>query len=137
MTVYGPNDRDSGGLKWQCFVDEIPVARDGSDNSLVACLQERLIDGPHTLRVNVDITTNNQTFYFDRVQYAASPTANLENQTILVQQTDPIIQYDTRWTGEYPSIVRITNENGATARLSFIGNRHLRWCFPQFLNQDC
>jgi hypothetical protein len=65
-----------------------------SENNWVLC-QGDLQDGPHFLTVKANVS-NQQTFWFDQIQYAplASANVSLLNQPLLrIDPTDSAIQY--------------------------------------------
>ena len=107
-------------LQWSCFVDGVsinstPPKRDQyPGNNWEFCSSDSLTDGPHIITVNAT-PTNNQTFWFDRIEYAPSSSAPLENKSILLNCSDPAIQYGSGWIDYATSI------NNSTFVLNFYG----------------
>ncbi|KAF9523193.1 hypothetical protein CPB83DRAFT_799670 [Crepidotus variabilis] len=121
IEVLGANT-PSSDLKWECFVDRISIG--GTDkfplsNRLALCGQPLLVDGPHTLTVNVT-AVNQQTFWFDRVQYTPSPNSSPENQTFFVDNSDPELQFMSGWTPQR-DVANMTSEQGSIFEFDFVG----------------
>ena len=51
-----------------------------------------LEDGPHVLTVNANVP-NQQTFWFDQIQYAPSANVSLNQSFLRIDSSDPAIQY--------------------------------------------
>ncbi|KAH9484547.1 hypothetical protein JR316_0004029 [Psilocybe cubensis] len=104
VTVYGLSNvhNDSGVLDptWECFVDNKSIGNTssflGTENHWVFCDQDALLDGPHILTVNVTVK-NQQTFWFDNIQYVPSSSVSLENAAIKLDHRDPELQYGSGW----------------------------------------
>ena len=92
-------------LQLSCFVDGVSIdptfpnrnhMTQYPGNNWKFCASDSLTDGPHIITVNAT-PTNNQTFWFDRIEYAPSSSISLENKTILLFWNDTAIQYGSGW----------------------------------------
>jgi signal transduction histidine kinase len=54
----------------------------------------QLQDGPHLLTVNANVG-NEQTFWFDQIQYAPSANVSLNQSLLRIDPSDPAIQYSS------------------------------------------
>jgi hypothetical protein len=82
-------------------------------------------DGPHLLTVNVTVS-NQQTFWFDQIQYYA-PFARVSlNQSLLrIDSRDSEIQYSNGWNDANSNIdgdYTFTFSNGAALTYEFYGS---------------
>lgn len=108
----------------ECFVDGVSIGRDDPfefpENNWRLCGGAQLQDGHHTLRIDVKVVSNKQTFWLDQLRYIPSPDLLLDNQVILFENTDPVIQLDSQWTslGETGNM---TTHKGSSAKVDFIG----------------
>ncbi|KAF8801637.1 hypothetical protein BYT27DRAFT_7341793 [Phlegmacium glaucopus] len=109
VEVIGTLDiRNNSGVldpTWQCFIDNIRINVDATftditfnnpQNQQVFCSNLSLSDGPHIITVNA--TVQNQTFWFDNIQYAPSASVPLDQEIILVEYRDPQLQYGPGWS---------------------------------------
>ncbi|KAF9524783.1 hypothetical protein CPB83DRAFT_909679 [Crepidotus variabilis] len=127
ITVVGANNlrNDSGVLdpKWECFVDHISIGATDpfpyAENNWGFCNQDQLVDGPHTLTVNVTVAKK-QTFWFDRIQYTPSPSASIENSIIYIENSDPELQYGPGW-GALGGTANLTQTKGSLFEFEFTG----------------
>ncbi|KAF8816837.1 hypothetical protein BYT27DRAFT_7076418 [Phlegmacium glaucopus] len=119
------NIRNDSGVvdpTWQCFIDDInidpiPPSPD-PENNWIFCEQDTLLDGPHTITVNVTVLKN-QTFWIDKIQYVPSPNVSLDQAVIVVDNSDPQLQYGPGWRVWY--YANITTMTGSTFTFNFIG----------------
>jgi hypothetical protein len=117
---------NSSGIQdpsWECFIDNVSIGWNLSsaprtENSWVFC-QSVLQDGPHVLSTNVKVL-HQQTFWFDRIHYVPSSNVPLDNATVMVDSTDPAVQYSSGWT-ELNGIVNLTQTAGSTVTYEFFG----------------
>ena len=111
---------------WECFIDNISIGRDISagtrnENSWVFCSSDpSLQDGPHILSMNVTVLQQ-QTFWFDQIQYRPSFNVPLDNSTVRVDSSDHAVVYSSGWT-ELDGIVNLTQNAGSTVTYEFIGS---------------
>ncbi|KAF9524883.1 hypothetical protein CPB83DRAFT_897551 [Crepidotus variabilis] len=81
VKVYGSNvDHDTTGSlnpRWECFIDQRSIGASKpfafQENNWNFCEDLDVPDGLHTLTVNVTVSQN-QTFWFDRIEYIPSQT---------------------------------------------------------------
>ena len=109
---------------WECFVDNISIgwnlsAGARTENHWVFCQSGLLPDGPHVLSTNVTVLRQ-QTFWFDQIQYVPSSNVPLDNSTVMIDSTDPAVQYSSGWT-ELDGIVNLTKAAGSTVTFQFFG----------------
>jgi len=117
-TVNGVTDPD-----WSCSVDGVAITRNPPnlfpENNWIICSGDSLSDGTHTITVNA-IVKNQQTFWFDRIQYVPSPNADLSNATVLVDAYDPAVKISSGWT-DLDGIGYMTQQKNAQLTLNFTG----------------
>ncbi|KAF9523739.1 hypothetical protein CPB83DRAFT_949669 [Crepidotus variabilis] len=68
-----------------------------SFNNFVWCYQEKMLPQRHTLTVYAHVPRENQTFWFDWMDYTPVAGASLENKTISIAKEDPDIKYFLEW----------------------------------------
>lgn len=129
VTVVGTNQFSanvSTSVLWQCFVDteSIPVISISPPpaNRVPFCKQDGLPDEKHTIVVNATVS-NQQTFFFDYLEYVPSANATLDQASIAVNWTDPQLIFLGNWSHlpEGPSTI----QDGATASFHFTGTRRI------------
>lgn len=105
---------------WTCEVDGSAIRKvnyRGARYDLthnVLCEQGRLSRQPHTLTVNVTIDDpNTQMFWLDKIEYVPTPEANLANEVIKIDGSDPSIRYDNN-SGNWKPIGILFNGTGTT-----------------------
>lgn len=127
VTIVGTNQFStnvSTSVSWQCFVDNesIPVISIAPPpaNRVPFCKQDGLVDEKHTIVVNATVT-NQQTFFFDYLEYIPSANVPLNQASIAVNWTDPQLIFLGNWShlAEGPSTI----QDGATASFHFTGMR--------------
>ena len=109
---------------WECFIDNISIgwfpAPSESQNNWILCGSNQLRDGHHLLTVKANVS-NQQTFWFDQIQYAPSASVSLNDSLLRIDSSDPAIQYGNGW---YPSLLtfsspelsfNLTTANGNTS----------------------
>ncbi|KAF8912163.1 hypothetical protein CPB84DRAFT_1841850 [Gymnopilus junonius] len=69
-------------------------------------------------------SANQQTFWFDYIQYTPSASANLGNSDLSITDTDSQISYGSGWQTHSPG--QITSQTGSTVSFSFTGTS-LTW----------
>jgi hypothetical protein len=75
-----------------------------------------------TVRVN----SQGQTFWVDRLDYVASPTASVpENSVIYLSHVDNAVKLGEEWGMAGLGTANYTNTRGATAEVEFVGEPHL------------
>ncbi|KAF8801614.1 hypothetical protein BYT27DRAFT_7114517 [Phlegmacium glaucopus] len=130
VAVIGSNIiRNNSGVldpSWQCFIDNISIGATtpflNPENKWNFCSYGSLLDGPHIITVNV--TVQNQTFWFDNIQYVPSASVPLDQEIILVESQDPQLQYGQgQWQSLADSVpnMNMTLVSGATLNFSFVG----------------
>jgi len=113
---------------WECFIDNIsigasPILMSGLENNQVLCNNDSLVDGPHVLTVNAT-PINFQTFWFDDIQYVPSASVPLDQAAIIINNTDPRLQYaGPGWVPLSTSgpLSNVTAEPGSILTYNFIG----------------
>ena len=89
-------------LQWSCSVDGVNINSTLPSrflypgNNWEFCSSNTLTGGPHMMTVNAT-ATNNQTFWFDRIEYAPSSSVSLQNKSIMITWNDPAISYGSGW----------------------------------------
>ncbi len=111
--------QNTSTMDWTCFVDGISLgktfpSKDFYENHRMLCLLNTIVDGPHTVTVNATVGEN-QTFWFDKIQYIPSASVSLENKTIQLDSSDPAILYGSGWSASE------TQTNGAQVGCNFFG----------------
>ena len=95
-----PDIDDIFELSWTCLIDNIaiPINRSALDGFpwTSYCSQAGMTNESHDLHVHVYAKEKSQ-FWLDYIRYVPLPGTVPENQTILVDSTDPAIQYGTSW----------------------------------------
>ncbi|KAF8801623.1 hypothetical protein BYT27DRAFT_7245077 [Phlegmacium glaucopus] len=131
VRVIGTNIiRNNSGVldpTWQCFIDNISIdvatlRFENPENQRVFCNHDSLLDGPHIITVNA--TVQNQTFWFDNIQYVPSASVPLDQEIILVDNLDPQLQYGQGQWEPLSDVVpnlNMTLVSGSTFNFSFIG----------------
>ncbi|RXW16750.1 hypothetical protein EST38_g9104 [Candolleomyces aberdarensis] len=85
----------------------------------IACRTGKIPEGSHTLEV-IFVGGEAGSVWFDRIEYLASPTADLTNEWSLVPSFDKWFQYPSGWKEEY-SFVNRTQLRGALLTYDFTG----------------
>ncbi|KDR71369.1 hypothetical protein GALMADRAFT_102720 [Galerina marginata CBS 339.88] len=134
VTLYGtidaPTTSSSGetDLTWACSVDGTSIASfDTSatpDNNLALCGSTSLSNVMHTLVLQATVSNSSKTFWFDELQYAPLAGVPLDNATVIVDFSDPAIQYGAGWTGINGGVTTQSTETGLG--FDFVGT-HLSW----------
>jgi hypothetical protein len=112
-------------VTWQCIVDgvSVPSATVGAaENRLLFCEKEGLSDGPHVITVNATVS-NQQTFWFDYIQYLPSPSMSLAQASLSIDADDSQLRYGVGWTPNFPG--NMTRQTGSTFSFEFDGNFHM------------
>jgi hypothetical protein len=129
VEVYGtsnitmlPNNTPDPTL--ECFVDGFNIGREapfnGAGNNILLCDTNSLQDGLHNLTIIVTVQSPTHPFWIDKIQYIPSPNLQLDNRTILVENTDPAIQFDAGWS-RLGDIANMTTTPNSVAQVDFIG----------------
>ena len=95
---------------WECFIDNTSIGWQGApstgENNWILCGggPGQIEDGSHVLTVKTNVS-NQQTFWFDQIQY--NPSANVsETESVLrIDSSDSAIQYSSGWQ----SLVQLVN----------------------------
>jgi hypothetical protein len=111
VLVYGTtittNASGSQDPTWECFIDNSSIgfssAPSTSENNWFLCGKE-FQDGPHVLTVKTNVS-NQQTFWFDQIQYNPSTSVSLNQSVLRIDSSDPVIQYSSGWQ----SLVQLIN----------------------------
>lgn len=116
---------------FECFIDDVSIGRDAPfeypENNWSFCKSPILPDGPHKLRIDIKVSSPEQTFWLDRILYIPSPDMPLDNGVLLVDNTDPAIHYDSQWTS-LGGGANMTARTNSVAWVEFIGG-----FVPQFV----
>ncbi|KAF9529503.1 hypothetical protein CPB83DRAFT_765016 [Crepidotus variabilis] len=128
IKVYGSNDKHNDSVisdpKWSCFIDQQSITASKPEkeaqNHRHLCENNNLKpqDGPHTLTVNVTVAQN-QTFWFDRIEYVPSSTVSLDDSLILIESNDAEFRYRDGW--KKSGTANMTKTNGASFEFGFTG----------------
>ena len=131
VRVFGTSNllNNSGVLDptWDCFVDNISKGKtqpfEWPENNWMFCEEENLMDGPHTLTVNVTVMQA-QPFLFDDIQYVPSASVSLEDAAVRVDSSDSELQYGAGWItvdGSTNSKAIMTRQVGSNVTFHFFG----------------
>ena len=137
ITTDAPGAQDPS---WECFIDNTSIGSfpdsgsslSVSDNNWILCGAGpgQFQDGPHLLTVKANVS-NQQTFWFDQIQYAPSASVSLNQSILRIDSSDSAIQYSSGWRLEgipinshAPFIVNssITQTSGDTLTYHFSGS---------------
>jgi hypothetical protein len=110
---------------WSCLINGslIPLSSSSTipgvnrNNWLLCSLQNISTAAPTDLTVTASGSTDIP-FLFDRIEYI--PAASVDNATVLVQENDGQIQYDSGWN-DFEDIGKQTSVNGSTMTFDFVG----------------
>ena len=133
ITVYGTSiTTNASGTQdptWECFIDNTsigwslasaaPNKPGGSQNNWILCGggPDQFQDGHHILTVNANVS-NQQTFWFDQIQYTPSANVSLDQLFLRIDANDPAIQYSSGWSfSDYPISYTQINGNGSSTQL--------------------
>ena len=113
VIVYGTSiTTNASGTQdptWECFIDNTSIgwspASSTSENNWILCGggPGQFQDGPHLLTVKANVS-NQQTFWFDQIQYAPSASVSLNQSLLRIDSSDSIIQYSSGWQSSDESI---------------------------------
>ena len=120
---------------WECFIGWTLPPMVGAQNNWIFCDGDpaQFHDGPHLLTVNAN-DSNQQTFWFDQIQYAPSASVSLNQSLLRIDSNDSAIQYSPGgWSfeilnsSEFTSSVfggttSSTQTTGATLTYQFLGS---------------
>ncbi|KAF8801593.1 hypothetical protein BYT27DRAFT_7245174 [Phlegmacium glaucopus] len=108
---------------WECFVDNNSIGwntvLEFAENNWVFCQNGQLHDGPHVLTVKAKVS-NQQTFWFDQIQYIPSSNVPLDQSILHVDSSDSTLQYSPGWQ-PLNGIVNLTQTAGSTLTYQFSG----------------
>lgn len=108
--------------KTDCFVDgvkhETLILDNFEANNFAYCDIPDLKDGQHTLNVTFSVPSGH-TAWIDKLAYIPSPSADLSNALLQVDDADPMIKYDSYW--QDMTLTRWTHSNGSQAIIDFAG----------------
>ncbi|KJA14808.1 hypothetical protein HYPSUDRAFT_208375 [Hypholoma sublateritium FD-334 SS-4] len=105
--VYGVSSKldpsredDISDLSWTCSIDDVSIPANRTALRgfpwTSYCSQTGMSNQLHVLRVNVSASESSQ-FWLDYIRYIPPPEPLPANQTILVESTDPAVQYGEGW----------------------------------------
>ncbi len=121
VRVIGAKHSVATDPQWVCSVDGNgigsfnPGLNGPNKNQVLFCQSETTLgDGLHTLTVDTTLREN-QTFWFDHLEYIPSSTLSLENKMILLRRNDPALQYGSAWNNA------ATQVTGALFMVNFYG----------------
>jgi hypothetical protein len=129
IEVYGTsivaNSKTNPDPNLECFVDGVSIGREPifefPENNWKLCGKGGFSAGLHKLQIDITVQSPDQTFWFDQILYIPSPGTSLEDQTILVTNTDPAIRLDDNWVSL--AHFNSTSKTNAVAQVDFIGER--------------
>ena len=132
LLVYGTsittNVSGTQDPSWECFVDNVSIGGSAgpstSENNWILCGggPGQFQDGPHVLTVATNVS-NQQTFWFDQIQYDPSASVSLNQSLLRIDSSDPSLQYSSGWQ----SLVQLINTSytqitGAELTYQFTGS---------------
>ena len=136
ILVYGTSTTtNASGTQdptWECFIDNTSIgwspAPSTSENNWILCGSGQFQDGPHLLTVKANVS-NQQNFWFDKIQYAPSASVSLNQSILRIDSNDSVIQYSSGWQFSDESIsytqfsenTSYTQITGATLTYQFFG----------------
>lgn len=132
MSVIGsfPNIRASTPPSWSCFLNGFALSSFATPginrNNWELCSLKNIST---TKANNLTVTASGSTgtpFFLDRIEYIPAASVILDNATVLVQEDDTQIQYDSGWSN-FRDIGRQTSVNGSTMTFDFIGAPRLHF----------
>lgn len=91
------------------------------ENRQQFCGEDGLSDGPHVITVKATVS-NQQTFWFDYIQYLPSPSMSLAPVSLAIYGWDPQLQYGTGWSPIY--LGNMTEQTGSNFSFEFNGDFH-------------
>ena len=106
---------------FQCLVDGETTSVSvlgAAENRLLFCEKDGLSVGQHQISVVVKVS-NQQTFWFDYIQYLPTGTVSLANAALSIDFTDSQIQYGSGWSSN--NLGSSTSQNAATLSFQFTG----------------
>ena len=123
-TSITTNSSGSQDPTWECFIDNNSIGWNtvvqSAENNWVLCQDTQLQDGPHVLTVKATVS-NQQTFWFDEIEYLPSSSVPLDQAMMRISAGDPILQYSSGWS-QLLSFVNITQVGGSTLTYQFSGS---------------
>ena len=113
---------------WECFIDNTSIGGSSgpssSENNWILCGggPSQFQDGSHLLTVKANVS-NQQTFWFDQIQYTPSANVSLNQSLLRIDSSDSSIQYSSGWQ----SLVQLINTSytqitAATLTYQFSGS---------------
>ena len=130
VTVLGTsmitNISGSQDPTWECFIDNASIGRNSAaleifpQNNWVLCEDSHAPDGPHVLTVQVAVS-NQQTFWFDQIQYLPSFNVSLDHSIVRIDSTDEAVQFSSGWQSS-AVMVNHTQTAGSSVTLEFSGS---------------
>lgn len=119
VRVIGAKHTSVTDPQWACSVDGNGIDSSNppfgnAENNLLFCHSDSLMNGSHTLTVDATLVEN-QTFWFDHLEYIPSSTVSLENKMILLPREDPALQFGSAWNNYATKVM------GARFALNFYG----------------
>ncbi|KIM39555.1 hypothetical protein M413DRAFT_12137 [Hebeloma cylindrosporum] len=125
VLITGTNQvSNSSGVtnpSFQCLVDGENVSTvtlSAPENRLLFCEKDGLSVGQHQISVAVTVS-NQETFWFDYIQYLPTASVSLANAALSIGFTDSQIQYGSGWSSN--NLGSSTSQNAATLSFQFIG----------------
>jgi hypothetical protein len=127
VRLWGTNNpRVQNGViypNWDCLIDGESVGATPHfpflENNWVFCDWKDGDPGEHTLTVQV--TTQDQSFWVDSIEYVPVPEAIRENgQVVAIRHMDEAIHYGDGWK-TLTDFAKYTNEGGAMVEFEFMG----------------
>ncbi|KAF8808416.1 hypothetical protein BYT27DRAFT_7096793 [Phlegmacium glaucopus] len=109
---------------WECFVDNKSIGWNTvlpyvEMNNWIFCQDNQLQDGPHVLTVGAKVANQN-TFWFDQIQYLPSANVSLDQSILRIDSTNPELVYDSGWR-VWEDFVYLTQVTGASFTYVFTG----------------
>jgi hypothetical protein len=94
------------------------VTLSAAENRLLFCEKDGLSVGQHQISVAVTVS-NQETFWFDYIQYLPTASVSLNNAALSIDFTDSQIQYGSGWSSN--NLGSSTSQNAATLSFQFTG----------------
>ena len=117
---------------WSCLVDGFSLLGGGlsgnssSNNELLCSSTVPLSSDPHQLLVT--ISQGYSSIWFDSIRYTPLSNVPLDNATILVDQSDPGIEYDGQWSLAFNGTQtnKLSQSAGEKIKFDFTGKIEIR-----------
>ena len=108
---------------WECFVDNVSIHPEDPhkypENNWVFCHVDSLPDSLHNITLRATVR-NQYIFWFDRIEYSPSSSANLDSSLITINARDLAVTYGPGWQ-DLRNVGKMTLQQEANATVEFSG----------------